>query len=74
MVVEMGIDNAIDVLLVEDDDESHARLIQRAFEKSSVMADIRCAHDLRSMNAELNSKWPDILWIICYPMAEAWTT
>ena len=50
----------IDVLLVEDD-ESHARLIQRAFNSSGVSVALRHAKDLKGMRSEVNRKCPDLL-------------
>ena len=50
----------MDVLLVEDD-ESHARLIERAFESSNFRANVRHVRHLQGMEAEIALKRPDLL-------------
>ena len=50
----------IDVLIVEDD-ESHVRLLRRAFRRSAASVELRYARDLRGMRSELNRKRPDFL-------------
>ena len=53
-------DSQIDVLLVEDDD-GHATLIQRACDQCAEKLELRRARDLKGMRAELNRKLPEVL-------------
>ena len=50
----------INVLLVEDD-ESHARLIRRAFKSSEVQADIKHVRRLQQMLYKILERRPDVL-------------
>ena len=53
-------DSQIDVLLVEDDD-GHATLIQRACDQCAANLELRRARDLKGMRVELNRRLPEVL-------------
>ncbi len=60
METETAESNTIDILLVEDD-ESHAHLIRRVFESSTVAVKFRHARDIKTMLSELKRRRPQFL-------------